>query len=282
MRRTGFTIIELLVVMAIIALLIALLLPAVAHARSNARLAQCQANLRSQTQLILAYANGYRESLPPRSVMWNRFEDDGQYHLSSWTIARFMADFDGHPFITGDGIFYPPQGVWRCPEIPTSRDEEYTTHTALVHSAANTWAYNNAFIDDQTGEKSLSADSLPGWESVVGGGWRHLALFSRPSQTVAVGDAIRFWFAFHGHWHARESIGRSWQIETGTAAKNEGTHPSHRLPTAFLDGHAAALPLTSTYWEDRIRTYSPPSSTAPPIELFDREIETMVWFVGRR
>jgi prepilin-type N-terminal cleavage/methylation domain-containing protein len=64
MKRTGFTLVEVLVVIAIIGLLIALLLPAVQAAREAARRSECQNNLK---QLALAMHNyeGVHRQFPP-------------------------------------------------------------------------------------------------------------------------------------------------------------------------------------------------------------------------
>jgi prepilin-type N-terminal cleavage/methylation domain-containing protein/prepilin-type processing-associated H-X9-DG protein len=63
-RREGFTLVELLVVIGIIALLIAILLPTVSRAREQSRRTACMSNLRSIGQAMYLYSSAYRDRLP--------------------------------------------------------------------------------------------------------------------------------------------------------------------------------------------------------------------------
>jgi len=62
-QRKGFTLIELLVVIAIIAILAAILFPVFAQARSKARSASCQSNLKQIALAGLMYAQDHDERL---------------------------------------------------------------------------------------------------------------------------------------------------------------------------------------------------------------------------
>jgi prepilin-type N-terminal cleavage/methylation domain-containing protein len=68
--RKGFTIIELLVVVAIIGLLVAILLPAIGKARDNAQMTQSQSNLRNIGQAAAIYGSEFQDR------QWTACADD--------------------------------------------------------------------------------------------------------------------------------------------------------------------------------------------------------------
>src|SRR5438552_5839404 len=62
--RVGFTLVELLVVIGIIALLIAILLPALGKARESANSLKCQAQQRQIVQAMILHANDHKGYMP--------------------------------------------------------------------------------------------------------------------------------------------------------------------------------------------------------------------------
>src|ERR1051326_2135735 len=75
-RKSGFTLVELMVVVGIIGILIALLLPAMNKAREHARTVQCQTQLRNMGVGLFNYAAVYKGSFPSWSD-WQVYHGDG-------------------------------------------------------------------------------------------------------------------------------------------------------------------------------------------------------------
>jgi len=75
----GFTLIELFVVIAIIAILAALLLPALSRATEQGRRVKCQSNLKQLSLALLMYSGDYEDypletavqAQPDRTLFWN-------------------------------------------------------------------------------------------------------------------------------------------------------------------------------------------------------------------
>src|SRR5687767_10444063 len=61
---SGFTLVELLVVIGIIAILIAILVPVLGRAREASRRTQCLSNLRELGTALVMYANNYKDQIP--------------------------------------------------------------------------------------------------------------------------------------------------------------------------------------------------------------------------
>jgi prepilin-type processing-associated H-X9-DG protein/prepilin-type N-terminal cleavage/methylation domain-containing protein len=124
MRRRearGFTLVELLVVIGVIALLIALLMPALQSARSQAMTVRCSANLHDLGRAMQQYANDHKGKIP-RGYYYSPWYEQG-YVLWAEGLSRYV----GHRVECADlsaardrvmAQEFKHIGVYQCPVFP--------------------------------------------------------------------------------------------------------------------------------------------------------------------
>ena len=93
--RVGFTIIELLVVIGIIAVLLAALLPMVSGSRDSALTAKCKNNMHSLAQGVISWAQANGEH--------GHFPAAGMYRSIDWKTRKRKSYYPHRPWISNKG-----------------------------------------------------------------------------------------------------------------------------------------------------------------------------------
>jgi prepilin-type N-terminal cleavage/methylation domain-containing protein/prepilin-type processing-associated H-X9-DG protein len=217
-RRSGFTLVELLVTIGIIVILVALLLPVLSKARSHAYAASCLGNERQLIQAALSYASDNAGSLP--GTNW---DDDGLGNPQGWlynpNTQAVPGPSAGKPgtFSPSDlqtGALYPylnSATIYRCP----SDNNTYVGNTVqLLTSYIMNGAVSDFNYANSEPLRRFKATAVVFWENAT-----------TPVDSGAIND--------------------------GSNSPNEGiaTRHTHGCSVAYADGHAEQMTWTAFSYE---------------------------------
>ena len=155
--RTEFTLVELLVVIAVIAILAGLLLPALNSAREKARTVQCANASRQMGLSVSMYQNDYDEHFP---IVWYNKEnnDAGQTGWAKTLVLNKMMD----------------SKLLVCPSVPTDTFKPLANHKTL-----NWWLWQNIMFGmNWAYQKSVTATYK-------------LSQVKRASQKVLIAETVK-------------------------------------------------------------------------------------------
>ena len=186
-KAPGFTLVELLVVIGIIAILVSLLMPALTKARNSAVTVQCASNLRQLATAFVLYANNHNGTMPQLNS--GNSADNASLKKNWWTNmvvgARVLDASFPTPADEEEGLV--GKALLQCPARPPQALEKLNASTTLPESH---YGLNDAV------NKALNPNrSFFGY---VGGGqnnggkdsdWNKIVRIKRSSLIIMLGDA---------------------------------------------------------------------------------------------
>lgn len=235
MSKNGFSLMELLVVIALIAMLMAITIPSLAMVKERAQQLRCKNNIKQQLVLLAAYDSA-NQSLPPSTERIS-YAPFGQY-LGSAMIdppQKWWIDYiSQHKDDRNVGSF-----LW-CPSSKTSTKPAYANNLLHSNYGANasvmkiTDGYHDEFIDR---DFRLSASQVPNPQRVmlvVDSGyatifWYHV--------TESPPEPIKPFHFDHSFIPGLSINGRIDIIPEQEYDALSGRHVRRQVNAGFVDGH---------------------------------------------
>src|SRR4051812_14150210 len=214
-RSPGFTLVELLVVIGIIALLLGLLLPALSSARESSKAVTCLSNLRQIVSAASAYVTANEGRYPV--AQWTS-TDGGRVVSYAWDLTTVTEP--GQPARVVPGLIWGGGDLTRVQQCPSYEGRSNTT--ADPYTGYN---YNTSYIGHGQGE----AVEAPARASAV----------RKPSETAIFGDGQ---YTAGANKYMRAPFPNPGDADFPSRfAGTQGFRHRGKTNVAFCDGHAEAL-----------------------------------------
>jgi len=179
MNRSGFTLVELLIVIGIIAVLAGIIFPVFAKAREKARSTKCQSNLKQIGQALEMYAADWDQRLPDsQPCYW--LSDCTKNEAAEWKPSKSLSERKTALELSWEGALIPYTKSWdvfTCPSQPELCYEQ----------GKSGYAYNGTFwsgVQSPCGGIVGTADSTSGLD-----GYRKVTSIEDPGNTIMVTDS---------------------------------------------------------------------------------------------
>jgi prepilin-type N-terminal cleavage/methylation domain-containing protein/prepilin-type processing-associated H-X9-DG protein len=248
MRTKGFSLIELLIVVAIIAVLLGIMLPAMSQAREQAKSTYCLNNIRQMTIAAEAYTQNFNDSYPPA---YNTQFTVSQSITDDWDFSKIKDWNTGEMKIT-PGLLWQGQTnekIQQCPSL-LAKDE-------WLKDPYTGYNYNTSYI----GHGAYETIPVPA----------RVGQIENPGQCALFGDGE--------YSDGPNKFMRSpWPSPadpqfTNRSGGTQGYRHLHRTNVAFCDGHAESWGkrFTETYPGDIVNITANTGFLSADNSLYDLE-----------